>query len=93
MPKSITPKLGIRGLKHLDAVILSALAANATVLLIGPHGSAKTLLAQRVAGALGSSFRHYNTSLLNYDDLVGYPIPDQENKKLDFIQCLLINID
>ncbi|MBT3258637.1 MAG: MoxR family ATPase [Deltaproteobacteria bacterium] len=86
MPKSITPKLGIRGLKHLDAVILSALATNATVLLIGPHGSAKTLLAQRVAGALGSSFRHYNTSLLNYDDLVGYPIPDQENKKLDFIQ-------
>ena len=71
MRKSLTPKLGIHGLKNLDAVILAALAANATVLLIGPHGSAKTLLAQRVAETLGCAFRHYNTSLLNYDDLVG----------------------
>ena len=86
MRKSLTPKLGIHGLKNLDAVILAALAANATVLLIGPHGSAKTLLAQRVAETLGCAFRHYNTSLLNYDDLVGYPIPDQDNRTLHFIQ-------
>ena len=86
MRKFLTPKLGIHGLKNLDAVILAALASNATVLLIGPHGSAKTLLARRVAEKLGCSFRHYNTSLLNYDDLVGYPIPDQENRTLNFIQ-------
>jgi MoxR-like ATPase len=86
MRKSLTPKLGIQGLKNLDAVILAALAANATVLLIGPHGSAKTLLARRVAETLGCVFRHYNTSLLNYDDLVGYPIPDQDNRTLRFIQ-------
>jgi len=86
MKKTLTPKLGIRGLENLDAAILAALATNATVLLIGPHGSAKTLLARRVAETLGSAFRHYNTSLLNYDDLVGYPVPDQENRTLDFIQ-------
>jgi len=86
MPKSITSQLGIHGLKKLDAVVLSALATNATVLLIGPHGSAKTLLTQRVAETLDCTFRHYNTSLLNYDDLVGYPIPDQDNKELHFIQ-------
>lgn len=86
MTKSITPELGIHGLKNLDPVILAALATNATVLLIGPHGSAKTLLAQRVAETLECPFRHYNTSLLNYDDLVGYPIPDQENRELHFIQ-------
>jgi MoxR-like ATPase len=78
MRKTLTPKLGIQGLENLDAAILAALAANATVLLIGPHGCAKTLLARRVAEALGCDFRHYNTSLLNYDDLVGYPIPDQD---------------
>ena len=86
MQKSITSKLGVHGLQKLDAVILSVLATNATVLLIGPHGSAKTLIAQRVAETLDCTFRHYNTSLLNYDDLVGYPIPDQENKELHFIQ-------
>ena len=86
MRKPLTPKLGIQGLENLDAAILAALATNATVLLIGPHGSAKTLLARRVAETLGCTFRHYNTSLLNYDDLVGYPIPDQGNLTLNFIQ-------
>jgi MoxR-like ATPase len=86
MRKTLTPELGIHGLKNLDAVILAALASNATVLLIGPHGSAKTLLARRIAETLGCAFRHYNTSLLNYDDLVGYPIPDPGNRTLNFIQ-------
>ncbi|KPJ74503.1 MAG: hypothetical protein AMJ54_16990 [Deltaproteobacteria bacterium SG8_13] len=86
MKKYLTPKLGIHGLENLDAAILAALATESTLLLIGPHGSAKTLLARRVAETLGCSFRHYNTSLLNYDDLVGYPMPDQENRTLNFIQ-------
>ena len=86
MRKCLTPKLGIQGLENLDAAILAALATKSTVLLIGPHGSAKTLLARRVAETLDCTFRHYNTSLLNYDDLVGYPIPDAGNRTLNFIQ-------
>jgi MoxR-like ATPase len=86
MKDSITSRLGIHGLKNLDAAILSAIATNSTVLLIGPHGSAKTMLAQKVAENLDCTFRHYNTSLLNYDDLVGYPVPDRENRELHFIQ-------
>lgn len=86
MIDSITESLGIYGLKELDAPILASLATTSTVLLIGPHGSAKTFLAERIAEYLGETFRHYNTSLLNYDDLVGYPVPDVERKRLDFIQ-------
>lgn len=86
MAHSITSMLGVHGLKNLDTAILSALATNSTVLLIGPHGSAKTMLAQKAAGTLKCTFRHYNTSLLNYDDLVGYPVPDRENRELHFIQ-------
>ncbi len=76
--------LGIAGWDHLEPVILAALATEAPLLLIGPHGSAKTLVLNRLAAALGLSHRHYNASLLNFDDLVGFPVP--ENGKLVYLQ-------
>jgi MoxR-like ATPase len=82
----ISKSLGIQGISDFDVPILAALATGSTLLLIGAHGSAKTLLAEKVAFAVRESFRHYNTSLLNYDDLVGYPVPDAEKKELAFIQ-------
>lgn len=81
----ITDALHIQGWHHLDAVILAALATEAPVLLIGRHGTAKTLLVERLSGALGLNFRHYNASLLNYDDLVGIPIPEEDEDQLRFI--------
>jgi MoxR-like ATPase len=74
---SPTRALGIQGWTEQDPLILAALALEAPLLLVGAHGTAKTLLVERVAVALGSAFRHYNASLLNYDDLVGIPIPDE----------------
>ena len=82
---SITESLGIYGWKHLDAIILAALATESPLLLIGPHGTAKTLLVERIAVALELEFRHYNASLINYDDLVGIPLPDESKQKLEFV--------
>ena len=76
--------LGIAGWDHLEPVILAALATESPLLLIGPHGSAKTLILTRLAEALGLAHRHYNASLLNFDDLVGFPIPD--NGRLLYLQ-------
>lgn len=59
----------------IEAPVLAALATETPLLLIGPHGTAKSLLLLRVAAALGLEFRHYNASLLNFDDLVGFPLP------------------
>ncbi len=84
-PSGITGALGIRGWAHLDPVLLAALATESPLLLVGPHGTAKSLLIERVAGALGMSMRHYNASLLNYDDLVGIPMPEEGNSRLRFI--------
>jgi MoxR-like ATPase len=81
----ITQSLGIQGWGHLDPVLLAALATRSPLLLVGPHGTAKSLLIERIAGALGLSMRHYNASLLNYDDLVGIPIPEEGNDSLKFI--------
>lgn len=83
---SISTMLGIVGWGHLDSPLLAALATSSPVLLIGPAGAAKSLVVERIATALGLSWRHYNASLLNYDDLVGIPIPDEHNpNRLKFI--------
>ncbi len=55
------------------------------MLLIGPHGTAKSYLLNRIAIALGLQWRHYNASLLNFDDLVGYPLPNG-NGSLQYVQ-------
>src|SRR5438874_151829 len=82
--RGLTQALGIHGWSRLDPVLLAALAMEAPLLLVGPHGTAKTLLVERLAGALELELRHYNASLVNYDDLVGIPIPD-EGGKLRFV--------
>lgn len=82
---SITTEMQIQGWSHLDPLFLAALATEAPLLLIGPHGTAKTLLVERMARALHLSFRHYNASLLNYDDLVGIPYPEEGTDQLRFI--------
>ncbi|MBZ0277722.1 MAG: MoxR family ATPase [Anaerolineae bacterium] len=84
-PISITRMLNVQGWGYLDSVLLAALATEAPLLLVGPHGTAKSLLIERLARALGLSMRHYNASLLNYDDLVGIPIPEENNESLRFI--------
>lgn len=68
--------LGVLGWESLEPVVIAALAVEAPLLLIGPHGVAKSLLLERLAVALGAVFRHYNASTLNFDDLVGFPVPD-----------------
>ena len=69
-------RLGLHGLAHLDAPVLAALGSETPMLLIGPHGSAKSALLERLAVALRLEHRHYNASLISFDDLVGFPVPD-----------------
>ena len=78
-------RLGLVGLASLEPVVLASLATRSPLLLIGTHGSGKSLLLERLAVALGLSWRHYNAALVNFDDLVGYPLPD-ERGQLRFVQ-------
>ncbi len=84
-PFGLTATLGIQGWSHLDPVLLAALVTESPLLLVGPHGTAKSLLVEKLASALGLSMRHYNASLINYDDLVGIPMPDDSGERLRFI--------
>lgn len=78
-------RLGLIGMDSIEPVVIASLATGGPLLLIGPHGTAKSLLLCRLCEALGIVWRHYNASLLNYDDLVGYPLPD-EHGGLRFVQ-------
>lgn len=84
-PQSPLRALGIVGYDQVEPVVLAALATETPLLLIGPHGTAKSLLLARLAQALGLAWRHYNASLVNYDDLIGYPVPGADGS-LQFVQ-------
>ena len=75
-PLRLMRSLNLVGLDFLDPIVLAALADERPLLLIGPHGSAKSELLNRLAAVLGLEHRHYNASLISFDDLLGYPVPD-----------------
>ena len=85
MKSLITEQLGLYGWKNLEPVILAALATENPMLLIGKHGSAKSFILERISEALKLNYRFYNASLINYDDLVGIPIPSKDKKSLEYI--------
>jgi MoxR-like ATPase len=74
--RSLLRPLGIVGYDDAEPALLAALATEEPLLLVSDHGAAKTLLLLRLAEALQLQLRHYNASLLQFDDLAGFPIPD-----------------
>jgi MoxR-like ATPase len=82
--RSLLRPLGVVGYDAIEPVLLAALATEEPLLLVSDHGAAKTLLLVRLADALGVELRHYNASLLQFDDLVGYPIPDERTGSIRY---------
>ena len=81
----LTRPLGLLGWETLESVLLAALTTRDPLLLIGKHGTGKSFLLERLAQALGLVYRFYNASLINYDDLVGIPVPDETRSSLRYI--------
>jgi len=84
-PTRLLASLNLFGLGHLDPVILAALADERPLLLIAPHGTAKSELLNRLAAALGLEHRHYNASLIAFDDLLGFAVPNAARTGLDYL--------
>lgn len=82
---SLLEPLGVVGLDALEPIFCAALIGEEPLLLIGPHGTGKSYVLERIASVLALTWRHYNASLLNYDDLVGYPLPNAQGE-LDFVR-------
>ena len=70
--------LGIYGWREGDEnLLLASLLTDDPLLLIGRHGSAKTVLAVRIARALGKRFVAYDASKALFEDVLGYPNLEQ----------------
>jgi len=78
--------LGAYGFEAIETILLAALVTEDPLLLIGRSGTGKTFLLNTLSEALGLEHRHYNASLISFDDLVGFPYPDDEREKVRFLQ-------
>ena len=85
-PSLHLPALGVYGFDRYEPVILAALVTEDPMLLIGRSGTGKTFLLNTLSEALGLEHRHYNASLISFDDLVGFPYPDSENSSVKFLE-------
>lgn len=85
MKSIISEPLGLFGWSQLDPIILASLVNEGPLLLIGKHGAAKSFILEKLAQALKLNYRIYNASLINYDDLVGIPVPNDDYSSLRYI--------
>jgi MoxR-like ATPase len=78
--------LGVFGFIRSEPLILAALVTEDPMLLTGNSGTGKTFLLNSISEALGLEHRHYNASLISFDDLVGFPYPDEERSAIRFLE-------
>ena len=78
--------IGAYGFAPVQIALLAALVTEDPLLLIGRAGTGKTYLLNSISEALGLEHRHYNASLIAFDDLVGFPYPDDERQSVRFLQ-------
>jgi MoxR-like ATPase len=77
--------IGAYGFAGVQTVLLAALVSEDPLLLIGRSGTGKTFLLNSISEALGLEHRHYNASLVSFDDLVGFPFPDDAREQVRFL--------
>jgi MoxR-like ATPase len=79
-------RLGVYGFEPVEKVTLSALITTDPLLLIGRSGTGKTFLLNSISEALGLEHRHYNASLISFDDLIGFPYPDKTKTSIRYME-------
>ena len=79
-------EIGVFGFDPYEPLILASLVTEDPLLLIGQSGTGKTFLLNTLAEVLQLEHRHYNASLVSFDDLVGFPYPDVKNEGVKFLE-------
>lgn len=78
--------LGVYGYNRVEPIVLAALVSGDPLLLIGKAGTGKTYLLNSLSEALQLEHRHYNASLINFDDLIGFPYPDKDYSEIRYLE-------
>ncbi|MEY3350085.1 MAG: hypothetical protein RIQ50_196 [Bacteroidota bacterium] len=84
--KGFLRKLGVFGFDEVEPIILAALVSEDPILLIGEAGTGKTFLLNSISEAMRLEHRHYNASLISFDDLIGFPAPAADGNSIRFLQ-------
>lgn len=84
--ESFLERIGVYGYNDYGIVIMTSLVTEKPIILIGETGTAKTYLLNNLSVALGLKHKHYNASLISFDDLIGYPFPSQDRKSIEYIK-------
>jgi len=84
--ESCLKKIGVYGYEQVEPIILAALVTEDPLLLIGKAGTGKTYLLNSLSEILGFEHRHYNASLINFDELVGFPYPNDDFTGIRYLQ-------
>ena len=79
-------ELGVYGFDRHETTILASLVTEDPLLLVGAAVPGKTFLLNTLSEALGLEHRHYNASLISFDDLVGFPYPDEAHSTVRFLE-------
>ena len=86
LPAGWLRTLGVYGYDAVEDVVLASLVTGDPLLLIGKAGTGKTFLLNSLSEALGLEHRHYNASLIAFDDLVGFPFPSNDGTQIRYIE-------
>lgn len=86
MTTSLLRPLGVYGYDPVEPVILASLVTGDPLLLVGAAGTGKTFLLNSLSEAMGLVHRHYNASLVSFDDLVGFPHPLPDGSGIRYLE-------
>ena len=79
-------RLGIYGYDDIEDFVLAGLVTGDPVLLVGTHGTAKTMMCERLAKAMGLKFIAYDASKALFEDVLGFPDPYSiKEKKIEYV--------
>ena len=83
---SLLQEIGLFGYDEIEDVIIASLVTGDPLLLVGTHGTAKTMLCRNLSRALGMAFIAYDASKALFEDVLGFPNPySMENGVIDYI--------
>lgn len=85
MKTTFLRQIGVYGFNDIEPLILASLVSEDPILLIGLSGTGKTYLLNSISEALGLNHKHYNASLLSFDDLIGFPFPSDDKRSIEFL--------
>lgn len=78
--------IGVYGFELVEPVVLAGLITEDPLLLIGNSGTGKTFLLNSLSEAMSLEHRHYNASLISFDDLIGFPYPTPDHETVKYLE-------